>query len=164
MKNKLEMNILKTLLVISLGLFINLIRKPPIKDWLLVFLIKSYFATFIDNLLVRKGFLKYPVNLISGFEISVLFSYILFPISCVYFNQITKSSSVFDIIKKCLYFSVPSAIVEHFLERNTKLISYKKSWNSFYSFLSIAFSFLIVRGLMGMIRNLSRTQAPHEKL
>ncbi|MCM3600898.1 hypothetical protein M3175_09155 [Robertmurraya korlensis] len=67
MKNKLEMNILKALLVISLGLFINLIRKPPIKDWLLVFLIKSYFATFIDNLLVRKGFLKYPVNIISGF-------------------------------------------------------------------------------------------------
>ncbi len=158
MRNKLEMNILKALFIISLGLFINLLRKPPIKDWLLVFFLKSYFATFIDNLLVRKGFLKYPVNLISGFDISVLFSYLLFPISCVYFNQITKTSSVFDIVKKCLYFSVPSAIAEHFLERKTKLISYKKSWNSYYSFLSIAFSFLIVRALMGMIRSLSKTQ------
>lgn len=158
MRNKLEMNILKALFIISLGLFINLLRKPPIKDWLLVFFLKSYFATFIDNLLVRKGFLKYPVNLISGFDISVLFSYLLFPISCVYFNQITKTSSVFDIVKKCLYFSVPSAIAEHFLERKTKLISYKKSWNSYYSFLSIAFSFLIVRALMGMIRSFSKTQ------
>ncbi|SHR54460.1 Uncharacterised protein [Mycobacteroides abscessus subsp. abscessus] len=158
MRNKLEMNILKALFIISLGLFINLLRKPPIKDWLLVFFLKSYFATFIDNLLVRKGFLKYPVNLISGFDISVLFSYLLFPISCVYFNQITKTSSVFDIVKKCLYFSVPSAIAEHFLERKTKLISYKKSWNSYYSFLSIAFSFLIVRALMGIIRSLSKTQ------
>lgn len=158
MRNKLEMNILKALFIISLGLFINLLRRPPIKDWLLVFFLKSYFATFIDNLLVRKGFLKYPVNLISGFDISVLFSYLLFPISCVYFNQITKTSSVFDIVKKCLYFSVPSAIAEHFLERKTKLISYKKSWNSYYSFLSIAFSFLIVRALMGMIRSLSKTQ------
>lgn len=158
MRNKLEMNILKALFIISLGLFINLLRKPPIKDWLLVFFLKSYFATFIDNLLVRNGFLKYPVNLISGFDISVLFSYLLFPISCVYFNQITKTSSVFDIVKKCLYFSVPSAIAEHFLERKTKLISYKKSWNSYYSFLSIAFSFLIVRALMGMIRSLSKTQ------
>ncbi|MFC0476217.1 CBO0543 family protein [Robertmurraya beringensis] len=158
MRNKLEMNILKALFIISLGLFINLLRKPPIKDWLLVFFLKSYFATFIDNLLVRKGFLKYPVNLISGFDISVLFSYLLFPISCVYFNQITKTSSVFDIVKKCLYFSVPSAIAEHFLERKTKLINYKKSWNSYYSFLSIAFSFLIVRALMGMIRSLSKTQ------
>lgn len=158
MRNKLEMNILKALFIISLGLFINLLRKPPIKDWLLVFFLKSYFATFIDNLLVRKGFLKYPVNLISGFDISVLFSYLLFPISCVYFNQITKTSSVFDIVKKCLYFSVPSAIAEHFLERKTKLITYKKSWNSYYSFLSIAFSFLIVRALMGMIRSFSKTQ------
>lgn len=157
MRNKLEMNILKALFIISLGLFINLLRKPPIKDWLLVFFLKSYFATFIDNLLVRKGFLKYPVNLISGFDISVLFSYLLFPISCVYFNQITKSSSVVDIVKKCLYFSVPSAIAEHFLERNTKLITYKKSWNSYYSFLSIAFSFLIVRAFMGMIRSFSKT-------
>lgn len=158
MRNKLEMNILKALFIISLGLFINLLRKPPIKDWLLVFFLKSYIATFIDNLLVRKGFLKYPVNLISGFDISVLFSYLLFPISCVYFNQITKTSSVFDIVKKCLYFSVPSAIAEHFLERKTKLITYKKSWNSYYSFLSIAFSFLIVRALMGMIRSFSKTQ------
>jgi hypothetical protein len=63
MRNQLEKNILRFLFVSGIGTFMNLIRKPPIKDWLIIFLMKSYIATILDNLLVKRGYLKYPVNL-----------------------------------------------------------------------------------------------------
>jgi hypothetical protein len=128
------------------------------KDWLIIFLLKSYIATILDNLLVKKGYLKYPVKLSKLFDVSVLFSYLLFPISCVYFNQVTKKSGLLDILVKSLVFSVPSAIAEHYIEKYTKLIKYQRSWTSIHSFGSIALTFLAVRFLMGIIRKSAEKQ------
>ncbi|MFP5114179.1 CBO0543 family protein [Bacillaceae bacterium C204] len=158
MRNQFEKNILRLLFVFGIGTFFNLIRKPPIKDWLLIFLLKSYIATILDNLLVKKGYIKYPVNLFKTFDISVLFSYLIFPISCIYYNQVTKNSSIFGIIGKCILFTLPSTLVESWLERNTKLVKYKKSWTSLHSFVSIGFTFLIVRALMALIGRTAEKQ------
>ncbi|MEH6904662.1 CBO0543 family protein [Neobacillus drentensis] len=158
MRHQFEKNILRFLFIFGIGTFFNLLRKPPLKDWLIIFLLKSYIATILDNLLVKRGYLKYPVNLFKSFDISVLFSYLIFPISCIYFNQVTKSSSFTGIILKSILFSVPSAIAESWLERNTKLIKYKKSWTALHSFGSIALTFLIVRILMGIIRKAAEKQ------
>jgi hypothetical protein len=158
MRHQFEKNILRFLFIFGIGTFFNLLRKPPLKDWLIIFLLKSYIATILDNLLVKRGYLKYPVNLFKSFDISVLFSYLIFPISCIYFNQVTKSSSFTGIILKSILFSVPSAIAESWLERNTKLIKYKKSWTALHSFGSIALTFLIVRSLMGIIRKAAEKQ------
>ncbi|MFL6562680.1 MAG: CBO0543 family protein [Bacillus sp. (in: firmicutes)] len=158
MRHKFEKNILRLLFVFGIGTFFNLIRKPPLKDWLIIFLMKSYIATILDNLLVKKGYLKYPVNLFKTFDISVLFSYLIFPISCIYYNQITKNSSIIGIIIKCLLFSIPAAFAEGWLEKNTKLIKYKKSWTMLHSLASIASTFLIVRGLIVIIRRTAEKQ------
>jgi hypothetical protein len=158
MGNKFEKNILRLLFIFGIGTFFNLIRKPPLKDWLIIFLLKSYIATILDNLLVKKGYLKYPVNLIKTFDFSVLFSYLIFPISCIYFNQVTQKSSIIGIIFKSILFSAPSAAAESWLEKNTKLIKYKKSWTSLHSFASIASTFLIVRFLMALIRKTAEKQ------
>jgi len=122
------------------------------KDWLIIFLLKGYIASILDNLLVKKGYLKYPVSLFKTFDISVLFSYILFPVTCIYFNQVTKNSGLIAIFFKCILFSLPSAFAEHWIEKKTNLIRYKKSWTSIHSFASIASTFLAVRFLMGGIR------------
>ncbi|MGA9228300.1 MAG: CBO0543 family protein [Mesobacillus sp.] len=122
------------------------------KDWLIIFLLKGYIASILDNLLVKKGYLKYPVYLFKTFDISVLFSYILFPVTCIYFNQVTKNSGLIAIFFKCILFSLPSAFAEHWIEKKTNLIRYKKSWTSIHSFASIASTFLAVRFLMGGIR------------
>ena len=86
MVNKFEKNTLRILFIFGIGAFFNLIRKPPLKDWIIIFLLKSYIASILDNLLVKKGYLKYPVNLFKTLDISALFSYLIFPISCIYFN------------------------------------------------------------------------------
>nr|WP_263326807.1 CBO0543 family protein [Neobacillus sp. Marseille-Q6967] len=159
MRRHQEKNILRFLFIVGIVSFINLVRKPPTKDWLIIFLLKSYIASIFDMLFVKKGYLKYPVNLIKTFDISVLFSYLIFPVTCIYFNQITKNSTILGILGKCLLFSLPSAIAEHWIEKNTNLIRYKKSWTSFHSFLSIAVTFLMVRFIMVFIRKTAKKQS-----
>ncbi|MEH7098075.1 CBO0543 family protein [Neobacillus vireti] len=158
MVNKFEIRILRILFIFGIGALLNLIRKPPMKDWIIIFLLKSYIASILDNLLVKKGYFKYPVNLFKTFDISVLFSYLIFPISCIYFNQVTKNSTNKGILLKCLLFSLPSAVAEHWLEKNTKLIKYKKSWTSVHSFFSIASTFLLSRFLIALIRKATQKQ------
>jgi hypothetical protein len=158
MKNKLETNILRGLFLFGILVFFQLIRKPPMKDWMIVFLLKSYLATFIDTIVVGNGFIKYPVNLFKSFDISVIFSYLLFPITCVYFNQLTKNSRFTGIIMTCTAFSLPMALVEHFLERKTNLIDYKKNWNWIYSLISIFITFIGVRFLYKLISFASERQ------
>ncbi|PKG22614.1 CBO0543 family protein [Niallia nealsonii] len=158
-KRKYEKITLRILCVIGIGSFLNLLRKPPLKDWLIIFLLKSYIASILDNLLVKKGYLTYPVKLLKTFDVSVLFSYLLFPVSCIYFNQVTKNSSFLGILTKSLLFSVPSALAEHWIERNTNLIKYKKSWTTIHSFISIASTFLIVRFTMSLIRKVASKQS-----
>ena len=157
-KGKREKIILRIFSVISIVAFLNILRKPPIKDWLIIFLLKSYIASILDNLLVKKGYLKYPVKTLKTFDISVLFSYLLFPVTCIYFNQATKNSNILDIFIKCFLFSFPSTIAEHWIERKTNLIKYKKSWTSLHSFFSISATFLFVRFTMILIRVVASKQ------
>lgn len=158
MRRSAEKNILKTLFIFGIFSFFLLVKKPPRKEWLIIFLLKGYIASILDNILVKKGYLKYPVSLFKTFDISVLFSYIIFPVTCIYYNQVTKNSGLAGILTKCLIFSVPSATAEHWLEKNTNLIRYKKNWTSFHSFASIASTFLAVRFLMGGIRKLTQNE------
>ncbi|WP_236691760.1 CBO0543 family protein [Niallia circulans] len=91
-KRKQEKLLLRVLFVIGIGSFLNLLRKPPLKDWLIIFLLKSYIASILDNLLVKKGYLTYPVKFLKTFDVSVIFSYLLFPVTCIYYNQVTRNS------------------------------------------------------------------------
>lgn len=155
MKRNVEENTLRALLAIGILAFYRLVRKPPVRDWLLIFFLKSYIASILDNLLVKKGYLKYPVSLFKTFDVSVIFSYLIFPVVCVYFNQVTRHSGIISILLKSVLFTAPSAAAEHWLERNTKLIKYKKNWTSTHSFVSIGSTFLLVRLVMGIIRKVA---------
>ncbi|HWL22673.1 MAG TPA: CBO0543 family protein [Ureibacillus sp.] len=155
MKKHNQINLLRALSVIGLLIFLPLIRKKPSKhmnEWIIVFFMKSYISSFVDTIVNKKGYVKYPINLFKIFDISVLFNYLIFPLTCVYFNQLTRKSSLLGIISKTLLFSIPMSLAEDWLQKNTKLISYKKGWNSFISFTSISITFLLVRGIMAIIR------------
>ncbi|WP_420796999.1 CBO0543 family protein [Alkalihalobacterium alkalinitrilicum] len=84
--------------------------------------------------------------------ISFIFDYLIFPITCVYYNQLTFQSKLVGIFFKTLYFSVPMTIIETWLEKNTQLVQYKKSWKWVHSFLSLTGTFLLVRFTMMLIR------------
>ncbi|MGE7303753.1 CBO0543 family protein [Priestia megaterium] len=150
MGRKFEINPIKFLYFFGISCFIYLIKKPLAKDWLLVFFIKSYYASLVDNLVVKRGYVQYPTR----FQTSVLFDYILFPITCVFYNQLTKDSRIIQCLLKVLYFSIPMTMAELWLEKNTRLIKYKNGWNWTTTFYSLSFSLLLVRFTMSIIRRI----------
>ena len=152
MNRKSEKNILRVLFVFGIFSFLNLIRKPPMKDWLIIFFLKSYISSILDTIVVRKGYVQYPVKLSKTFGISFLFDYLLFPIACIYYNQVTMNGKIKSIILKVLYFSVPMTLGELWLEKHTKIVKYKKGWNFFYTFSSLSGTFIFVRFIIQLIR------------
>ncbi|WP_442853530.1 CBO0543 family protein [Bacillus sp. FJAT-27231] len=72
------------------------------KDWLFVFFIKSYYALLADKLVVNKDYVKYPSRVPKQVKTSVVFDYILFPISCVFYNQLIKDSHILQCLLKVL--------------------------------------------------------------
>jgi hypothetical protein len=163
MNHTLEKNVLRFLLVFGILSFVHLIRKPPAKDWLLIFFFKGYISSILDKLLVRKEYIQYPVKLFKCFDISFVFDYLIFPITCVYYNQVTKTSSIGGILIKVLFFSIPMSITEHWFEKNTKLIKFKKGWNKTLSFLSINVTFLVVRAFIALVRKSDNTPVPENQ-
>jgi hypothetical protein len=149
---KFEINLVKFLYFLGISSFIYLIKKPLAKEWLLVFFIKSYYASLVDNLVVKRGYVQYPTRFPKQVKTSVLFDYILFPITCVFYNQLTKDSRIIQCLLKVLYFSIPMTIAELWLEKNTRLIKYKNGWNWTTTFYSLSFSLLLVRFTMSVIR------------
>jgi hypothetical protein len=157
MKHTLEKNILRALLIFGIISLINLMRKPPVKDWLLIFLFKGVISTLLDNIIVKKGYIKYPINLFKYFDISFIFDYLLYPINCVYFNQVTKKSNILGIIVKTFYFTIPMAVTEYFLEKKTSLIKFKNGWNSFTSLWTSSITLLMSRAFIAIVRKASNS-------
>ena len=160
MTQRFEKITLRFLLVFGLVMFVNLIRKPPTKDWMLIFLFKGYIASVLDKLAVTKDRIVYPVNLFKWFDISFIFDYLLFPVVCVYYNQVTKTSNIFGIIAKSFYFSIPMSLIEHYFETRTSLIKFKKGWNIYLSFLSLTITFIISRTYISLVRKADNTRIP----
>lgn len=128
-------------------------KKGDIKDWFLIFFIKTLVSTVLDGPVVKTNYVQYPHRYLSKlFDSNIVFLYILFPLSCVIYNQFTYKMKPTISILSVLLFSGPMAILEHFLEKNTNLIKYNRGWNSFISFIVLSFTFLLVKGFIEGIR------------
>lgn len=158
MAKRFEKNTLGFLFFFGISSFLYLMfRRKERKDLLLVFLIKSFIASLADNVVIKLGYVKYPTRSTPNFfKTSVLFDYLLFPITCMYYNVITKDSNIIQSLFKVLYFTVPMTALELWFEKYTSLVKYKKSWDWRYTFWSLMASFLTVRGLMHIIRRFDR--------
>jgi hypothetical protein len=153
-----ERKILKYLLVGGLISIPFIFRKQPIKDWILVFCLKAFYSGYIDSFMVAKNKISYPVRYFPKiFNINVLFDLLLFPISCVIYNQLTYRSNFVKSLYMALPITIPMTIAEIWAEKNTKLLTYKKKWNWFYSFITLTFSLWLVRGTMAIIRKVDKT-------
>ncbi|MET3697066.1 hypothetical protein SAMN05877753_101356 [Bacillus oleivorans] len=148
--------ILWTLLLIGVVLLFFGVRKPFIKDTLLVFLLSAYFSTFIGVFVVEEKMLRYPVRFLSEyFEVSILYEYVLFPVVCMYFFQTTRHSRYIGIALQCALYTTALTIVEVLLERYTDLIEYN-TWNWIYTFISNFLLMIVVRILVHLINKRER--------
>ncbi|BDG43973.1 CBO0543 family protein [Saccharococcus caldoxylosilyticus] len=143
--------ILWALLIIGMALLFFSLRKPLIKDTVLVFLLKAYFSSFFGVIVAEKKLVEYPVRFLGQyFDTSILFEYFLYPIMCVYFYQTTYRSSLLGIIVQCALYTSALTILEVLCEKYTNLIKYY-TWTWEYSFITIFLLAFFVRMLMKLI-------------
>ncbi|WP_312094692.1 CBO0543 family protein [Niallia sp.] len=141
----------------GIGLLPVIFRKKPVKEWFLVFFFKGYLSSFVDSVVTSEKWLNFPVRFLpKHFQINVLFDYLLFPITCVVYNQISHHSKLPGIILKSFYLSIPMTIVEALLEKYTKLISYRKGWYWYYTLLTETCTFLLSRTSIALVRKLDK--------
>ncbi|HZG60197.1 MAG TPA: CBO0543 family protein [Anoxybacillus sp.] len=146
--------ILWSLFIIGMVLFVFSLRKPLIKDTILVFLLKAYFSTFIGVIVVEEKLVEYPVRFLSKyFEASILFEYFLYPIMCVYYYQTSYHSRYLGIVVQCALYTAALTIIEVLCEKYTHLIKYH-TWTWMHSFISIFLVSLFVRIIMQWINQM----------
>ncbi|MGJ9381621.1 CBO0543 family protein [Salipaludibacillus sp. CF4.18] len=154
MKDK---TILHVITVISMGGLAFLFRKGPVKDWFLIYLLKSLLCTFLDVPVNKKKFVKYPIRYFpKSFDSNIVFLYVIFPLLCVLYNQFTYKMKAVKTIPSVFLYSTPMVLVEKWLEKNTKLVTYSKGWNSYFTLSYLTFAFWLVRLIIDGIRALDR--------
>lgn len=153
----MEKGILWFLLVLGIALFIFSLRKQPIKDWILSFLLTAYFAIFIGTIVADLKLVQYPVNLFgSYFSSSLLFEFVLFPVVTIYFYQTSHRSRMLGITFQCVVYTGGLTIVEALFQRYTDLVEYVH-WSWTHTFLSVFCFLFAVRLLLKFINQISNT-------
>lgn len=158
--NKFDKTFLRIVFLINLIVLIPIImRKPSIKDWVLVYLFNAVTNSFIDNYLTERGTVKYPVRFLpKRFNTHILFDYLIYPTLTILYNQITIKDKPFVIIFKTLYFTIPMFFIEFWAVRKTGLIKWNKGWKWYHSFFSVTLKSLITRLFVEIIRVIDRSQ------
>ena len=156
MKDRRILNLL-TIFGIGGSIFFLLRRKGDLKDWFLIYFIKTLVSTLIDGPVIRTKYLEYPHRYLPKlFDSNIVFLYVLFPLSCVMFNQFTYKAKLLKTFLSVFLFSGPMALVENWLEKNTNLVKYHKGWKGYISFGVLSFTFLLVKGCIEGIRFLDK--------
>lgn len=131
-------------------------KRKNLKEWLLIFFLKGYISSFIDQVIVKNKNISYPIRFMPKyFQLSILFDYLLFPLLCVFYNRTSMKSKLSSIILQPLIYSMPMTILEVILERYTHLIHYRKKWNWIITYSTLVITFLFVRGFMTVTRKLN---------
>ncbi|WP_025027874.1 CBO0543 family protein [Caldalkalibacillus mannanilyticus] len=142
--------------IIGLVLLPFAIVKRSFKDWVIVYLVSFIGNFFADKYLVSKGYLKYPIKLFRKYKIHLPFDYIHYPLLLLYYNQWTLNSKPIGIFAKLMPFVIPQTIIETIAAKKTKLITWKKGWTWYHSFISLMSKFLLCRGIIALIRVINK--------
>lgn len=132
-----------------------LLRKRPIKDWIIVYLFNAVTNGVIDNILTKRKIVRYPIKIFSTlFDTHILFDYFLYPTFTILFNQLTYKDKPAQIIKKLFIMTLPPFLIEFWAERKTNLIKWGKKWKWYHTFLAITIKSLVTRFAISVIRKI----------
>ncbi|WP_416149005.1 CBO0543 family protein [Salipaludibacillus sp. HK11] len=160
---KKQRNLLRTMAIISIGSLPFLLRKPPIKDWLFVFFLDGLSNGFIDQILVQKNYLKYPIRTLPKFfKHHIVFDYLIYPIFTIIYNQITIKDNRFIAFLKLFIIIIPLTAIEFIAERKTNLIKWGRKWTVYHTFVWVMFKSSFTRIIIAVVRKISERQ--HRKM
>lgn len=148
----MEKIILWVVTIACFGSMFFWLRMSPIKDWLIVFLLKSVVTAIADCFIIAADLLEYPVRFFpKAFHTNIVFDFLVFPTLCVFYNITTQYSRLRSIFIQALLYSAPVTLLEFWAEKHTQLIQYK-NWNVFLSLITLITTFLVVRGAVALVR------------
>ena len=158
--HKFEKQFLRILFILNVGLLVPILfRKPPIKDWLLVYLFNAFTNSIIDHFLTSHNIVTYPVRFLrKTTKIHVLFDLLLYPTFTVLYNQMTEKDKPLSTFYKLVSLVIPLFFIEFWAVRRTDLIKWKKGWNWYYTLGSIILKSLVTRSLIEIVRKISKHQ------
>jgi hypothetical protein len=149
-----------TTLGIGASIFFLLRKKGELKDWFLIYLFKTLISTLLDGPVIKNKFVEYPHRYFPKLYYSnIVFLYVLFPLSCVMYNQFTYKMKPLKTLLSVFLFIAPMTLLEGWLEKNTRLVRYHKGWNGFYTFSVLSFTFILVRMLIAGVRFLDKKRS-----
>lgn len=156
-KSKVSSTFLVVITLIASFLLPFAIVKKSFKDWVIVYLVSFIGNSMADRYLVSKGYLRYQIRPFPNkFKIHLPFDYIHYPLMLLYYNQWTLNSSLKGIILKLFPFVIPQVIIETIAAKKTKLISWKKGWSWYHSFISLVVKMLLCRSIIAVIRIINK--------
>lgn len=165
-RNNIQKKFLGITLIINLIILIPLLlRKPPIKDWVIVYLFNAVTNGIIDNVISKLKIVKYPVKLFSKiFDTHLLFDFFLYPTFTIIFNQMTEKDKIFPIIYKLILITIPPFFVELWAERKTDLIKWSRKWKWYHTFFSLILKSLMTRLMIALIRKADQKNVKQQML
>ncbi|KAA9021085.1 hypothetical protein F4V44_18260 [Niallia endozanthoxylica] len=155
-RNKTQLRLLQMIFLINSVIIIPIIlRKRPIKDWIIVYLFNAVTNGMIDRILAKNKIIRYPVRLFSKiFDTNILFDYFLYPTFTVLYNQWTYKDNVLQMIYKLFLLLLPSFFIELWAERRTDYIVWSRKWKWYHTFFSLMLKSLFTRSIIGIIRKI----------
>jgi hypothetical protein len=154
-----DKNFLRILLFFHLMILIPvLLRKPPKKDWVCIYIYNAVTNGFLDRLLTKNKIITYPVRLFPKLlKINVLFDFLVYPLIAVLYNQITVKDKPLGIFYKVLFFTVPIYLFEAWAVRETNLIKWHKGWKGYHSFIGLTVKSLLTRSIFAIFKEIRET-------
>lgn len=138
--------------VIALLILIFVVDWRYFRDWIVVFLFKCTLDFIWGSPVVELKMLEYPNRLLPKFyDTSILFELWVFPVLCIWYNQVTKDRGIVAILFYAVVFSAGITAVEYPLERYTNLIHYI-TWSWFTTFYTLIITFLMSRTFIALFR------------
>ncbi len=162
-RNSYQKKLLKAALVLNSVLIIPLIlRKPPIKDWIIVYLFNAVTNVMLDKILTKYKIVTYPIRLLPKvYETHILFDFFLYPSFTVIYNQMTYKDNLLCSFFKLILITIPPFLIEVMAVKKTEFIIWRKKWNWYHTYLSIILKSSITRMIISVIRKLDK---PKRKL
>ncbi|GAA0438622.1 hypothetical protein GCM10008983_14370 [Lentibacillus halophilus] len=131
--------------VIGMVLLWFSLRKLSFNEWILVYLVSSYFSIFLGTIVVEENMLHYPEKLLGiHFESSILFEYVILPVINLYFYQTTYRSRYSGILIQGVLYASVLTTMEVLLEKYTDVIEYH-TWTWMHTFASVLLFMMVIR-------------------
>jgi hypothetical protein len=133
------------------------IVKKSFKDWIIVYLVSIIGNSMADRYLVSKGYLKYKIRPFDKkFSIHLPFDYVQYPLILLYYNQWTLNSRPLGMFFKLFPFVLPQVLIETLAAKKTNLITWRKGWSWYHSFISLVIKMVLCRAIIASIRKINK--------